>query len=173
MEETIRAGKNRMLMKAEPSGQEVPQEQIDDFFARLAECCNVTRAARRAGVSRTTMYRMRSRDSAFAAAWQEAIEAGYERLELGLIEAALARVERTGDDGEPEAEGDGAAKRVVEALSMDQAIHLLGRYRATVGSGKRQSIKRGARRVPTSEETDEAILKRLAILRRQRGWDQL
>lgn len=172
MEETIRAGKGRMLMKAEPSGQEVPQEQIDDFFARLAECCNVTRAARQAGVARTTMYRMRSRDSAFAAAWQEAIEAGYERLELGLIEAALARVEGAAG-GESVEAGDGVGGRAIEALSMDQAIHLLGRYRATVGTGKRQGIKRGARRAPTSEETDEAILKRLAVLRRQRGWDQL
>lgn len=144
MEEIVRAGKGRMLMTAEPSGQEVPQEQIDDFFARLAECCNVTRAARQAGVARTTMYRMRSRDSAFAAAWQEAIEAGYERLELGLIEAALARVEGA-TDGEPAETGDGM--RAIEALSMEQAIHLLGRYRATVGTGKRQSIRRGARRM--------------------------
>lgn len=170
MEEIIRAGNERLLMKAKASGYEVPQARIDDFLARLAECCNMSRAAREAGVSTSMIYRLRGRDAAFAAAWQDAIEAGYERLELGLIEAALARVAKGA--GAPDVGGADAAAPVIEPMTMEQAIQLLGRYRATIRGGKAQSKRSGAR-APTSEETDEAILKRLAILRRQRGWDKL
>lgn len=173
MEEIIRAGNDQLLMKARPSGREVPQERIDDFLARLAECCNMSRAARQAGVSTSMIYRLRGRDAAFAAAWQEAIEAGYQRLEMGLIEAALARVSKTTGETAPDESSDDAAVSVIEPMTMEQAIQLLGRYRATVRSGKLQSNRRGAARAPTSEETDAAILKRLAILRRQRGWDKL
>ena len=172
MEETIRAGNGRLRMKAKASGREVSQERIDDFLARLAESCNMSRAAREAGVSTSMIYRLRARDAEFAAAWQAAIEAGYERLELGLIEAALARVGKPADAPEADAGNADAATPVIEPMTMEQAIQLLGRYRATVRSGKGQS-KRGGERAPTSEETDEAILKRLAILRRQRGWDKL
>jgi hypothetical protein len=172
MEEIIRAGNERLLMKAKASGSEVPQERIDDFLARLAECCNMSRAAREAGVSTSMIYRLRGRDAAFAAAWQDAIEAGYERLELGLIEAALARVAERAGAGAPDAGSADAAAPVIEPMTMEQAIQLLGRYRATIRGGKAQSKRSGAR-APTSEETDEAILKRLAILRRQRGWDKL
>lgn len=170
MKEIIRAGREQLLMIAEPAGHEVPQEKIDDFLARLAECCNMSRAARQAGVSTSMIYRLRARDADFAAAWQAAIEAGYERLELGLIEAALARVSKRAE--EAEADKADAATPVIEPMTMEQAIQLLGRYRATVRHGKAQS-KRSGERAPTSEETDEAILTRLAILRRQRGWDQL
>ncbi|KTE06009.1 hypothetical protein [Sphingopyxis sp. H115] len=170
MEEIIRAGNERLLMKAKASGREVPRERIDDFLARLAECCNMSRAAREAGVSKSMIYRLRTRDADFAAAWVDAIEVGYQRLELGLIEAALARVDRRA--AESATDGD-VAPPIIESMTMEQAIQLLGRYRATVRSGKVQSNRRGAARVPTSEETDEAILSRLAILRRQRGWDKL
>lgn len=172
MEEIIRAGQSQLLMKAKPSGREVPQERIDDFLARLAECCNMSRAARQAGVSTSMIYRLRARDAAFAAAWQEAIEVGYQRLELGLIEAALARVGKGADVAAPDTITDAEAP-VIDPMTMEQAIQLLGRYRATVHIGKPQSNRRGAPRAPTSEETDEAIRKRLAILRRQRGWDKL
>lgn len=172
MKEIIRAGNERLLMKAEPAGHEVPQERIDDFLVRLAECCNMSRAARQAGVSTSMIYRLRARDADFAAAWQAAIEAGYERLELGLIEAALARVSKRVEDAAADAGDADAVTPIIEPMTMEQAIHLLGRYRATVRTGKAQSKRSGAR-APTSEETDEAILKRLAILRRQRGWDRL
>lgn len=173
MEEIIRAGKTRLPMKVRPSGRRVPQKRIDDFLVRLAESCNMSLAARQAGVSTSMIYRLRARDAAFAAAWQDAIEGGYQRLELGLIEAALARVGKGVEDAAPDDADPDARAPVIEPMTMEQAIQLLGRYRATVRSGKAQSSRRGAARAPTSEETDEAILKRLAILRRQRGWDTL
>lgn len=208
MGDIIRAGNKQLLMKATASGREVPQERLDEFLVRLAESCNMSRAARQAGVAHSTIYRLRARDPDFAAAWQQAIEAGYERLELALVEAALARVTRraavgvpwqggaAADDsgaGDSGAEDAGAEDRgaedsdagaadardadadapLVEPMTMEQAIALLGRYRATVRSGRFQIPRPNAARMPTPEETDEAILSRLAVLRRQRGWDQL
>lgn len=206
MGDIIRAGNKQLLMKATASGREVPQARLDEFLVRLAESCNMSRAARQAGVAHSTIYRLRARDPDFAAAWQQAIEAGYERLELALVEAALARVTRraavgvpwqggaAADDsgagesgaGESGAEDSGAEDAgaadardadadapLVEPMTMEQAIALLGRYRATVRSGRFQIPRPNAARMPTPEETDEAILSRLAVLRRQRGWDQL
>lgn len=207
MGDIIRAGNKQLLMKATASGREMPQARLDEFLVRLAESCNMSRAAQQAGVAHSTIYRLRARDPDFAAAWQQAIEAGYERLELALVEAALARVTRraavgvpwqggvAADDsgaGESGAEdagaedlGAGAADArdadadadadmpLVEPMTMEQAIALLGRYRATVRSGRFQTPRPNAARMPTPEETDEAILSRLAVLRRQRGWDDL
>lgn len=208
MGDIIRAGNKQLLMKSKASGREVPQARLDEFLVRLAESCNMSRAARQAGVAHSTIYRLRARDPDFAAAWQQAIEAGYERLELALVEAALARVTRRAEMGVPwqgaadaDAAGTGAAEAgaaeaddsdadhadkdddagaaaplgepLVEPMTMEQAIALLGRYRATVRSGKFQTPRPRAALVPTPEETDAAILSRLAVLRRQRGWDAL
>lgn len=198
MGDIIRAGNKQLLAKTTAAGHEVPQERLDEFLVRLAESCNMSRAARQAGVSHSTIYRLRARDPDFAAAWQQAIEAGYERLELALVEAALARVARRAEMGVPwqrgagagdcgaadadaENSGAGAADArdaeaevpLVEPMTIEQAIALLGRYRATMRSGKFQTPRPRAALVPTPEETDEAILSRLAVLRRQRGWDQL
>ena len=54
------------------------------FLADLAENCNVSHAARLAGVDRSTAYRHREESAAFAAAWDDAVEDGIEALELSL-----------------------------------------------------------------------------------------
>ncbi|HMO76454.1 MAG TPA: hypothetical protein PKD99_06490 [Sphingopyxis sp.] len=166
MEATVRSGNGRVMMRAKPSRREISQEKRDAFLGFLIESCNVTWSARQAGLCKASVYKLRRRDAAFAAAWQDAIETGYVRLEMGLVEAALALVE-----GKAETEDGDAAPRVIEALSMEQAIQLLERYRATVKAGRAQSVRPGAKRMPTAEETDAAILERLEILRRQRGWN--
>ena len=54
------------------------------FLADLAENCNVSHAARLAGVDRSTAYRHREESAAFAAAWDDAVADGIEALELAL-----------------------------------------------------------------------------------------
>jgi hypothetical protein len=160
------SGKGRLLVKAKRSNREISQRSRDEFIVSLSETCNVSLSAERAGVALSTVYKMRQRDAAFAAAWQRALDDGYQRLEMGLVQAALAAVEGPG----PDVTADSPA---IAPMTVDQALRLLGRHEGSVRSGRFKTNRPGKGRMPTSEETDEAILKRLAILRRQRGWDKL
>lgn len=168
MDEAVGGIKNQLLARRRRSSREISQGKRDDFIRHLSETCNVTLSAERTGVAITTFYRIRRRDAAFAAAWQGALEDGYHRLEMGLVQAALAVVEgrRVGAD-------EGEARPVIEPMTMEQALRLLARHEEAVRSGRSRPNRGGKGPMPTSEETDAAILKRLAVLRRQRGWDQL
>ena len=59
------------------------------FLAELADSCNVTGAARAAGISREAAYEHRKGDPAFAAAWEDAIEQAIEKLEHAARQRAL------------------------------------------------------------------------------------
>jgi len=168
MDLVVMGGNQRLLVKARRSSREISQRSRDEFILSLSETCNVSLSAERAGVSLSTVYYMRQREAAFAAAWQRALDDGYQRLEMGLVQAALAAVE-----GPRVEAGDIPNRPVIEPMTMDQALRLLGRHEGSVRSGRFQTNRLGRGKMPTSEETDEAILKRLAVLRRQRGWDKL
>jgi hypothetical protein len=51
------------------------------FLRVLEETCNVTEAARRAGMSRSAVYDWRDDDAAFVADWKHAEEAAADKLE--------------------------------------------------------------------------------------------
>lgn len=51
------------------------------FLATLAETCNVSEAARQAGIGRTCAYEWRNDDPAFAAAWDSAEQEAVDKLE--------------------------------------------------------------------------------------------
>ena len=170
MDLVVKSGKRRLLVMAKPSRREISQRKREAFIEHLGQTCNVSLSAERVGVAFSTFYKIRQRDAAFAAAWQRALDDGYQRLEMGLLQAALAVVEgrRAGED-----ESDAAKSPVIEPMTMDQAMRVLGRHEGSVRGGKLRSLRPGKGKMPTSEETDAEVLKRLAILRRQRGWDQL
>lgn len=168
MDLVVMGGKGRLVVKAKRSTREISQRSRDAFILSLSETCNVSLSAERAGVALSTVYKMRQRDAAFAAAWARALDDGYQRLELGLVQAALAAVEGPRVDA-----SDVPNRPIIEPMTMDQALRLLGRHEGSVRNGRFKSNRPGKGKMPTSEETDEAILKRLAVLRRQRGWDQL
>ncbi|WP_054586507.1 hypothetical protein [Sphingopyxis macrogoltabida] len=169
MDEVVGRGRDSLLKKKQRSRREISERKRDAFIRHLSETCNVTLSAKRVGVAFSTFYKIRQRDPVFAAAWQGALDDGYQRLEMGLLNAALAVVEgRRPDAGE-----DGGEDRVIAPMSMDQALRVLGRHEGSVRGGKLRSLRPGKGKMPTAEETDEEVMKRIAILRRQRGWDQL
>ena len=53
----------------------------EKFISTLAEFCNVSEAARAAGIARSTAYAWRESEPAFAALWDEAEQAAADRLE--------------------------------------------------------------------------------------------
>ena len=53
----------------------------EKFIAVLSESCNVSEAARAAGIGRQTAYEWRAADPSFAAEWEEAEQYAADRLE--------------------------------------------------------------------------------------------
>lgn len=136
------------------------------FLDVLALSCNVRLASSEAGMSAQNAYRLRRTDPEFAALWREALVAGYERLETELIQRALQSVNaiQPGDGGEEAAE---AANAVVEKMDIKAILQVLAHRRATVEDGMRPNRRDVRRRMATEEETNAALLKKLAILERQ------
>ncbi len=65
-------------------------EKKEKFFAELAEGQSVSAAAAAISISRNSMYAWRTKDEAFAKAWDEAIEAGTDTLEDEAVRRAKA-----------------------------------------------------------------------------------
>ena len=68
----------------------VTDAQVGRFFETLAETCNVAQSCRVAGISTHWCYARRKDDATFRKQWGEALAEGYAKLELALLERALA-----------------------------------------------------------------------------------
>ena len=86
------------------------------FLDDLARTAHVAGAARAAGVPETSPYHLRQCDAEFRAAWDAAIEAGYQRLELLLLRRATFGEATDGED--------------VSRISTTFALGLLKNYHA-------------------------------------------
>ena len=75
------------------AGTRVTDRARAKFLERLRQSPNVSEAARVAGFSRLTAYRMRNSDPEFAANWDDALEEAVDRLE----QVAWTRAEKTSD----------------------------------------------------------------------------
>jgi hypothetical protein len=64
------------------------------FLMVLTETANVSQSAREAGVSLAAAYDLKGRDPAFAAAWREALEAGFCEAELAMLREVIDGQER-------------------------------------------------------------------------------
>jgi hypothetical protein len=64
------------------------------FIATLAEFCNVSEAAREAGIGRTTAYEWREADPEFAAAWDAAEQVAADKLEREAWRRAVEGVDK-------------------------------------------------------------------------------
>jgi hypothetical protein len=61
----------------------------DQFLLELGMTCNVTASARVVRMSARSAYHRRAKHPSFRAAWAIAVNEGYERLELCLLERAI------------------------------------------------------------------------------------
>lgn len=129
------------------------------FLDRLALTCNVRLAAQAAGKPAASAYVLRRRDAGFAELWRDALEAGYERLETELLARALGNVNAI-EPGESDVEDEGE-------IDTELALKLIGRHRAEARGTGRPTSRARSRHVATEEETNAALLRKLAILRRQ------
>lgn len=125
------------------------------FAKVLAETCNVAAAAASAGRTLATVHRWRSVDAAFAAAWDEALAIGYDRLENALLVYAIGKVD---------AVAAGAAGASISNGDLQLAVGMLQRHRATDGGRRGQVLPV---RMPTEAESDAALKRALDGLARR------
>ncbi len=132
------------------------------FLTELAASCNIRRASAVVGMWATSAYKLRQRDAEFAKAWQAALDVGYERLETALVARALEAV------GEIDFDTLDERVALVEKMTVDQAIRILGQHRESARQGQARGRKPQARQIATQEETDAALIRRITMIERQR-----
>lgn len=94
----------------------------ETYLAYFAATCDSDEAARRAGVSDSSVYAHRRTDPEFAAAWAEALDQGYARLEAELARQRLEALKRFA------AAIDRAKADPEAAIEFERALKLLRRY---------------------------------------------
>jgi hypothetical protein len=103
----------------------VSEECLRAFLDHLAETSNVSVAAKRAGVSRSAVYRLRAISPAFSNGWQSAIATGYDELEFRMLKTARFGTLK------PVKRPDGTIGRATE-YDDAQGLKLLMAYKASV-----------------------------------------
>jgi hypothetical protein len=68
--------------------KKIARKKRESFLKTLAETSTVSRAARVAGIKRSTLYKWRKEDETFALAWDEALEEGIDKLEAEAVRRA-------------------------------------------------------------------------------------
>jgi hypothetical protein len=126
------------------------QKMKATFLDHLAASCCIAQAAAEVGVMPESVYYLRRKDKRFAAGWAEALEMGYEVLEIRLVGHALT--------GGGPAVGNGPAAAPV--IDKDLALTLLTRHRGRA-TGTEKAAGRTAR-VASPEEVQASIMKKLA-----------
>jgi hypothetical protein len=145
---------NIRLKKRRASPQTITPEQIETFFAALADTCNVVRSAKEAGFAANWAYRRRKFDAAFRNEWAAAVREGFAKLELVLLERAmkgtpkLVRTARGTD-------------RVMREYSTALAVALLRRHAETADSAAYEPGEDEMR------EVRDRILEKLEGMRRR------
>ena len=132
-------------------------ERREIFFSELAEVCNVTAAALKAGFSDPkSVYRQKNSDPEFKARFEAAVCEGYARLELEMLERG-----RFGEDRPQEVGTSGERQRQIPtALAMSLLkLHQSGMR------GKAPAVRRPMRGAKLKDELEA----RLAEISRRLG----
>lgn len=81
-------------MAGRPKTDKTPQRMRELFLKELRRRGNVSDAARKATIDRSTPYRWREAEPDFAAAWDEALELAMDRLESEAYRRAVEGVRK-------------------------------------------------------------------------------
>jgi hypothetical protein len=153
----VRYGPKGRAQRIKTGGAQWSEEAEELFFDVLAASCNVLMAAQATGFTAATVYWHRRRRPEFAARWKEALEQGYARLEMALVEAACDTLDSAEFD----------ADRPIPKMTVEQAMNVLRAHRNAVeGDGKRGPGRYARRR--TFEEVRDSIVKKIEAIERAR-----
>lgn len=148
----------RKLQKWKPRGVKFTTERKEIYLEHFAATCDSDEAARLAGVGDTTVYAHRRTDPEFAAAWSEALDQGYARLEAELARQRLEALKRFA------AAIDKAEADPERAVEFERALKLLNRYDTRRGRPEPIVRPRGGDKRPTFAEGIARLEQRLKAL---------
>lgn len=131
------------------------EERREIFLAHFAGTGDTKAAAEAAGIDETTVYKRRQRDPHFAAAFAEALEQGYVRLEAEALRQRLDAQRRVRDDLLPTGEITAEFERVMK---------LLARWDRRGGGIGPRAVAGGRQQGVSFEEAIEALGERLRAL---------
>lgn len=124
----------------------------DAFLTVLGETCNVTLAAKEAGVAVSYAYKKRVVDAEFRGGWNWSLATAYRRLELVLLERAFAGTEKV------VIRRDGSQERMRE-YSNQLGLSLLKMHRDGVGEAEAEISDENA------DEIRERLIQKLRRLK--------
>lgn len=110
--------RRRWQRRRMPHAEFTPKRR-GDFLAHFAGSCDARAAADAIGVDHSTVYKHRTKDPDFAAAFQEALETGYVRLEAEALRQRLEAQARMRESEPPPGE---------IAQEFDRVMTLLDRW---------------------------------------------
>lgn len=122
----VRPAKNRKTKIIRTTGHRWSNAAEAIFLEHLAATANILASAAESGFSTTAIYKRRMKEPGFAARWQQALEQGYARLEMQLVQTATSSL--AGD----EIAGDKPIPRMTAA----EAMNLLKLHRGQVYGGR-------------------------------------
>ncbi|MEW4468387.1 hypothetical protein AB1K62_11205 [Parasphingorhabdus sp. JC815] len=124
------------------------------FLKHLARNSSVKKSAKKAKIPNSTLYLWREKDPDFAAAWLKALAAGYELLEMEMLDRARKGVKRT-----IYYHGKKVAK--VRDYDNKMALQLLRLHRETVAlvRAEQAAAQAEARAEPVRDTLDEKLKK--------------
>lgn len=123
------------------------------FLATLAATCNVKAACAEVGLTPASAYNHRNRWRAFADRWDEALDNGYARLELALVETAGNMFSGT----------ETPLDAPMPPMRVDEALHLLHMYKHRMhGIGGRP----GLHAKPDWEEIARVVTRKVEAMER-------
>ncbi|TPG19945.1 hypothetical protein EAH87_08960 [Sphingomonas koreensis] len=144
------------MSKRKPAARKLPSIAVRKacFLEVLRKTANVSRAAREAGLSSSTVYEHRARHASFAADWDAAVSEALDELEDALIQRAKHGVEK------PvyfRGEQVGAVKSYSDALAMfilrARRPEMYARLQAAAGPSDTDEM--------TQEEAKAEVMRRL------------
>jgi hypothetical protein len=112
--------------KSEPKRLSFTKERREEFLGHFAASCNAEAAARAAGISDNCVYAWRKKDAPFRAAWFEALDQGYARLEAEIVRESAESLKVRADK-------DAAVR--VGTVDPKTALAVLEAYRRSGGRG--------------------------------------
>lgn len=154
----VRYGENGRAKRIKTGGAQWSDEAEELFFDVLAASCNVRMATAETGFTTPTVYCQRRLRPEFSMRWAVALEQGYARLEMALVEAACDTLDGAEFDTE----------RPIPKMTVEQAMNVLRAHRNAVeGDGKRGPGRHARRR--SFEDVRESVAKKIAAIQAARN----
>jgi hypothetical protein len=156
-----RAGSGAQLRAVRKDGWTAERRRI--FMETLAATCNVSEAARTAGMNLSSAYYQKRRDPGFAREWAQALNIGYAELEALLLRQALFGTEE--EEVTLDAEGMVKSRKVKRGHPNAVGVRLLVQHRREVGD--RRAVEEADR--PDGEDAVERLRRALEKVRERIG----